>query len=440
MTWRTMSSVFRGALLGLAISGITITTAHAELVDRLTASDGESFDRFGLAVAIDGKTAVIGGDQDDLFGGQEPGAVYLIDTVTGRPISKLTATDAAARDQFGGSVAMSGNTAVIGANLSDPVGRSSGAAYLFDTATGNQLHKLTATDASPFDRLGWSVAISDNVAIASARTHGDSDVFSGAAYLFDVHTGQQLHKLIPDNAQAGASDFFGWSVAVSDTTALVGAIGDDHAGANSGAVYAFDVATGDQIGKLTTADAQAFDRFGTSLAISGDIAIVGARTESNGGDFSGAAYLFDVVTGDLIAKLTASDQTALDRFAYSVAIDGPLAVVGAIQAIGDQGLQTGVAYVFDVATGDQLAKLTDDSLTGIGDAFGWSVGISGQRVVVGAPGNQDETGSAFLFDLSATLPEPGTLSGLAVACIAWWVLTSAKRRGATFCGGGDSVR
>lgn len=413
-----MSPCTRLALLLLL--GTLATPVRGEFYATLSADDQEPFDQFGLAVAISGNSAIVGGDQNDVLGGQETGAVYLFDVATGDQIVKFTAADTAPFDRFGSAVGINRQTAIVGANLHDDAGRNSGAAYLFDVATGRQLHKLTANDASAFDRLAWSVAIYDNIAAATTRSNGDSVVLSGAAYLFDVTTGQQLHKLTGNDSPPEAEDFFGWSVAVNSSTALVGAIGDDHAGPNTGAVYVFDVASGNQTAKLTANDASSFDRFGTAVAISGNTAIVTARTGSAGGDFAGAAYLFDLTTGDQIAKLVPGEATPLDRFGWSVAADGHIAVIGAILGASPDGTRSGTAYVFDVTSGIELGRVSADEVLDTGDSFGWSVGISGNTAIISAPNSVSETGLSFLLDLEqiTTTPEPATLSWLAILSLA----------------------
>jgi len=191
---------------------------------------------------------------------------------------------------FGGSVAISGNTALVGALGDNDGGSVSGSAYLFDITTGNQLAKLTASDAATGDVFGGSVAISGNTALVGARGDDDGGSFSGSAYLFDITTGNQLAKLTASDAATG--DFFGESVAISGNTALVGAWGD---GSSSGSAYLFDITTGNQLAKLTASDAATSDEFGWSVAISGNTALVGALDDNDGGFGSGSAYLYTTI-------------------------------------------------------------------------------------------------------------------------------------------------
>ena len=172
-------------------------------------------------------------------------------------------------------------------------------------ALGDQLAKLTATDAAAGDTFGISAAINGNIAIVGAYSDDDAGSSSGSAYLFDVSTGNQIAKLTA--ADAATEDLFGYSVAVSGDAAIVGAYGDDDAGSMSGSAYLFDLSTPTQLRKLVADDSVQNDVFGFSVGISGNIAIVGAHGNSGVAYDSGSAYLFDVTTGNQLAKLNATD-------------------------------------------------------------------------------------------------------------------------------------
>jgi len=257
--------------------------------------------------------------------------------------TKILASDAAGNDQFGISVAISGNYAIVGARYSDDGSIDSGSAYIFNVSTGTELHKLVASDAAAGDSFGSSVAISGNYAIVGANGDDDGGSASGSAYIFNVSTGTQLHKLVASDA--AAVDFFGYSVAISGNYAIVGAYGDDGVPNDSGSAYIFNVSTGTQLHKLVANDAAASDNFGYSVAISGNYAIVGAQYNDDGGANSGSAYIFNVSTGTQLHKLLASDAAAVDNFGYSVAISGNYAIVGAPYN-DDGGNDSGSAYIF----------------------------------------------------------------------------------------------
>ncbi|MCZ6851450.1 MAG: FG-GAP repeat protein, partial [Planctomycetota bacterium] len=343
----------------------------------------------------------------DLDNGDDSGSAYLFDTTPGRQIAKLLPDDGAVEDWFGRSVAISGDTAIVGAWYDDDNGDFSGSAYLFDTTTGDQIAKLLPNDSAVGDEFGFSVSISGATAIVGARLDDDNGSFSGSAYLFDTTTGRQIAKLL---ANDGAElDVFGSSVAISGTTAIVGAFFGDDNGDKSGSAYLFDTTTGRQIAKLLPYGGAAGDWFGDSVAISGETAIVGAPGDDDNGTGSGSAYLFDISDPanpmqlcQLLCKLLPDDGAVGDIFGGSVAISGATAIVAAAYD-DDNGSFSGSAYLFDTTSGEQIAKLLpEDGATD--DLFGWSVAISGTTALAGAlvdDDNGDFSGSAYLFDAAA---------------------------------------
>ena len=405
--------MLKRSIQSIAIVSILALPASAQTLDedfKVVSKDGAAGDQFGRSVAISDTTTIVGAPGED-DGGSESGAAYLFSSVTGQQLFKLTASDAAENNEFGISVAISGTTAIVGgASLNNDGPPTLGTAYLFDTETGQQLFKLTADDAANGDLFGGSVAISGTMAIVGAQGDDDEGNFTGSAYLFDTITGEQLFKLTASDA--AAEDLFGSSVAISGTTAIVGAVGDDDAGSRSGSAYIFDTETGQQLIKLTAPDAAAQDFFGRSVGILGMTAIVGGPQDDDAGDRSGSAYLFDIENGIQIAKLTASDAAEVDLFGWSVAISGTTVIVGAY-ADDDAGSRSGSAYLFESATGQQLFKLTASDAAA-GDDFGRSVAISGTRAIVGAPNDRvvfTDSGSSYLFDLPACLGNPADLTG-----------------------------
>ena len=388
-----------------AASILSTGPAYADLGDQLAkllADDGAGGDEFGFPVGISGATAIVGAKFDD-DSGNASGSAYLLDLsdpVNPTQIAKLLADDGEPGDHFGESVAISpdgiGTTAIVGAPRDDDNGINSGSAYLFDTITGRLIFKLLPDDGAFNDLFGWSVAINDTTAIVGAWRDDDNGNNSGSAYLFDTITGRQIAKLVPSDGAGG--DRFGWSVAIIGATAIVGASLDDDNGTNSGSAYLFDTTTGLQIAKLLPDDGAAHDQFGVSVAISGATAIVGAWGDDDNGSNSGSAYLFDTTTGRQVAKLLPEDGAGGDSFGVFVAISGTTAVVGAMHD-GDNGFESGSAYLFDTTTGLQIAKfLPNDGAEG--DHIGISVAISGATAIVGAFWDDDngtDSGSAYLF-------------------------------------------
>jgi len=393
---------------------------------KLTALDAAFNDRFGNSVSISGDTAIVGAFGDD-DGGIVSGSAYVF-TRSGTiwtQQAKLTASDAAASDFFGASVSLSGDTAIVGAHLDDDGGDRSGSAYVFVKPAGGwvdstQTAKLTASDATAFDFFGSSVSILGDTIIVGANGNDDAGSNSGSAYVFVKPAGgwadsTQTAKLTASDA--AANDSFGDSVSILGDTAIVGA---DQTLIDPGSAYVFVKPAGGwadstQTAKLTASDAAADDKFGSSVSISGDTAIVGANSDDDGGVSSGSAYVFVKLAGGWAdstqtAKLTALDATAGDRFGNSVSISGNIAIVGAFGDGDKDFAQSGSAYVFVKPAGGwtdspHTAKLTASDAAA-GDFFGASVSISGDTAIVGADEVLAGSGSAYVFDISSVIPPP----------------------------------
>jgi len=383
-------------LLFLGVLPASAQTSNEEF--KLIATKTTQGDLFGHQVAVSGTTVIIGASFDS-FAGHRSGSAYVFDSETGHQLYKLNPPNPRSSSYFGWSVAISGSTALIGAFRDFDVQNNNsktGSAYLYDTTTGELLFKLRASDPDESDEFGFSVAISGTTAIIGAHNDDEGGEDSGAAYIFDTETGLQIAKLTASDAATG--DRFGNSVGISGTIAIIGAIYDDDAGSNSGSAYLFNTETGQQIAKLVAIDAAEGDQFGRSVAISGNTVIVGA----NGADsVAGSAYLFDTTTGLQSTKLTASDRAPNDDFGVSVALSDTTAIVGA--AFHDHKVvDTGAAYMFNIETGLQIRKLNASDAKA-GDIFGYSVAISDTTTIVGAPYDDDagsNSGSAYLFNTS----------------------------------------
>ena len=358
---------------------------------KLVADDGAAGDAFGASVSISGDTVVVGatGKSGD-FRGQGAAYVFTRSGATWTQQQKLLADDAAAGDAFGGSVAISGDTVVVSAPL-DVIGVTvdQGSAYVF-TRSGTvwtRRQKLTAADGAAEDIFGFSVAISGDTLVVGAKfdniaEHEDQ----GSAYVFTRSGGvwTQRQKLVAGDGAEG--DLFGHSVAVSGDTIVVGAPTEDGALFGQGAAYVFAPggATWTQQQKLTADDAALGDRgdaFGVSVAISGDTLVVGAYLDNIGATFlQGSAYVFSRsgATWAQQQKLIADDGADDDTFGWSVAVSGGTVVVGA--ALDDIGgtFNQGSAYVF-VRAACPTIMLDPELLPGgvVGNLYSQTVTASG---------------------------------------------------------------
>ena len=337
-------------------------------------------------------------------------------------LTKLLADDGAAGDMFGLSVAVTGNTAVVGAFQDSDQGASSGSAYVFRDSglSWVQDAKLLASDSAAGDFFGRAVGISGDTAVVGAHLDNHAATSSGSAYAFwydDIGSSwSEEDKLVPSDA--AVDQRFGCAVAVVDgpaRRAVFGAWQDAENGSNAGSAYVFRY---DDIGsswieeaKLLSSDGAEGDHFGYSVAISGDAVVVGAHQDDDNGSSSGSAYVFrynglDWGTQEE-TKLLASDGGGWDHFGYSVAISGDAALVGAFQD-SDLGSCSGSAYVFrydglDWGAQEEAKLLPLDGAAS--DNFGRSVSISGNTAVIGALYDDDiasESGSAYAFWYNGT--------------------------------------
>jgi hypothetical protein len=360
-------------------------------------------DSFGISVAIDGSTVVVGEPAAKPMPGLTGSAHVFVLSSSGWSLQQtLTPSDGVVRDGFGFYVGISGDTVVVNGHGSNS---PSGAAYVF-VRSGNvwsQQAELTASDGGYLE----NVAISGNTVVAGGPANDVNDFdAAGAVYLFvrsrpsvlkaapvgsapvigTVEVWSLQAKLTAFDAEANAN--FGLSVSIDVDTLVVGAPGQN---SGAGAAYVF-VRSGtvwSQPAEVTGNDVVAGDDFGFSVSVSGNTVVVGAPGE---GLSPGAAYVFVPMDGiwSQEAKLTTSDATRTDFFGSPVAISGDYAVVGA--TINDSG----VAYLFvrSGLTWSQQGKLSaSDTAYG----FGGSVAIRGSLIVVGAPFEGPYIGAAYVF-------------------------------------------
>ena len=408
---------------------------------------------FGYAVAVDGDTVVIGAPFEDGNGRTDAGAAYVFTRSGGtwNRQAHLKAANAEGHDFFGVSVAINGDTIVVGApeedgnDAGDPNDNSAeeaGAAYVFVRSgeTWSQQAYLKASNTGEYDHFGHAVAVDDDTVIVGAPYEASNGMDgpddnsapqAGAAYVF-VRTGPSWsQQAYLKAANADATDRFGNAVTLDGDTVVVGAHyeagngtggPDDNSAGLAGAAYVFvrNGATWSQQAYLKAANAGYGDEFGTSVAVAGDTVVIGAWTEAGNGTGgptdnsspnAGAAYVFtrSGSTWSQQAYLKAANADAHDRFGLSVDIDGDTAVVGAWSEAGNgtdgpgdnSAFGAGAAYVFtrNGESWNQLAYLKAANADA-GDYFGNSVVVSSDTVIIGAP-SEASNGTDGLEDNSA---------------------------------------
>ena len=340
-------------------------------------------------------------------------------------VAILHASDPQADDNFAGTVAISGDTIVIGAfhedgGVGDPI-PDAGAVYVFERNQGGvdawgEVRILRASDPDEGDEFGRFVAIDgDTIAVGASRADGGVGYpadDAGRVYVFDRNEGGEnawgeVAKIRADEGQGG--DIFGKTLAIHNDTLVVGAPWEDGGDFDpltlAGAAYVFARNSGGinawgEVATLRSSDLEAGDYFGTAVSISNDTIVVTAYGENGGtgGPLpnSGSAYVFERNEGGAnawgeVAVLRASDAEADDQFGASVSIDGNTVVIGASYKgghIGDPDGNAGAAYVFERNAGGADAwgevKVLQASDMQPEDLFGLAVSINGDTIIVGA--------------------------------------------------------
>ncbi len=418
---------------------------------KLTGFGGAIDDRIGLSVAVDGDTAVVGASGHD--GATGAAYVFARDPASGAWTrqARLMASDAAGSDNFGNSVAVSGDTALIGAYGDDDKGSDSGSAYVFAKVNGRwgdaalsgdhrvETAKLTPTDGAEGDWFGYSVALDGDTAVIGARKdtlniNGDDRSEAGSAYVFVRAAGAWSEDAKLTASDSNTNHSFGSSVALDGDTIVAGAdTGLNASDDRSGAAYVFvkparGWADATETAKLDPSDGEDFDFFGRNAAVDGDTIVVGSYAHpSDGKNRSGAAYVYakPATTGgwldwdglipsekdELTAKLTASDGAANHYFGSSVAVSGDLALITAAEDDSNDR-NAGSAYLFTRGHGGWSETLKITAPDGAGsDYFGWSAALDGDTAALGAYLADDgatDSGAAYILDLGDWAGIPGS--------------------------------
>ena len=389
--------------------------------EKLLADDATAGDWFGWKVSIDGDRALISTAHDDNLAGdvEDMGSAYIFDRVAAvwSQTQKLYPDESSTDYSFGNSISLSGDRAVIGnygdtSPVDDVVGIKVGSAYVFDLNTSSgvwqQTDKLIASDYDKWDEFGRAVAVSGDRLIIGAPKEDSAGADAGAAYTFSYDGSNwdqtQKLKIFPDYEL----NRFGTAVSYQPGRAIVGAYGNDFYGEDAGSAEIFELSAEgiwQHTATLYAKDAEAGDRFGFSVDLGNNVAIVGASLEDSEGSNAGAAYIFEYIEPAgadpywrQLVKLTAG--TASTQFGISVGISTNQAVVGAPY---NQG--TGTAYTF--VRGAGVWPRTQLAPTGLAssDNFGLSVSIDEPWLIVGANGSglTNNQGSAYIFNLNNDL-------------------------------------
>lgn len=392
--------------------------------ESIVTASGEGF-WFGHAASVSGDYTIIG-DPIDAEQGSSSGAAYLLKRQgdgSWNEIAKLLTHDGVSGDLFGYSVDIEGGRAVIGAFGDDDAGQLTGSVYIFEEQSGGtweQVGKLTASDKQEQEVFGSAVSLEGDRVLVGAPGNGVFSTSPGSAYLFERQTNGEwveIEKLIADDGID--EDSFGHSVSLSGSHAMVCAPkneGFDH----SGAVYVFaEQADGSWAfnQKLLSSDRDEYDDFAEAVSIDGDFAAIGSnRLNQSPTLSSGRVYIFEKKADGFweeTTSLVSNDIALNDAFGLSVDLKGDRLLVGS-QGNADAGANTGSAYLFekdDTGSWQQTQKfLASDAQAS--DIYGYDVSLDGETVVIGARRTLSVPGAAYVYDLSEEDVLVPTVTGL----------------------------
>jgi len=367
---------------------------------KILASDKSAFARFGTTVALAGRRAIIGAPYASSRAGVYGGAAYIFaldNQDAWVEEAKVTAADSAAGDNFGASISLSDDEALIGAPNASAGANFNGAAYVYARSgeKWSQAQKLVASDAADYASFGSAVAIdTDRAVVGAPNSTQAKKTYSGAAYTFQKSGSTWSPQAVLVPASSAAFDYFGASVSLDSAAVIIAAPGTKQGSMDdAGAAYVFSASSGAwvQLANLRATPAQAGEQFGAAVGISGNHAVVGGPfSDYKGVKAVDAVYFFSQKIGrgtwQERNSIRAPDGMALDNFGAAVTIQGNNAIIGAPFAATAVANKGGAAYVytFDNPSWKFLTKLNGSDSSDF-DRFGASVAIHGTRAVIGAP-------------------------------------------------------
>ncbi len=375
---------------------VTLKTITSESMLTLNNPTPEAYDSFGISVSSSENYAVIGAAYDNT-NATGAGSAYIYDLTTNTVLYTLNNPAPEANDSFGAAVSIDGNYAVIGAHYDNENATSTGSAYVYDVSTGNLLYTLNNPRPGAFDLFGSTVYVNGDYVVIGSPSDNTGANNSGAAYIYDVSTGNLLHTL--DNPTIAATDSFGHSISGDGDHIIISAYRDSTNATTAGSAYIYDASTGALLHTLNNPTPLNYEYFGYSVSIEGDYALVGARDARTGSTTAiGEAYVYDVTTGNLLHTLENPDPSDGNRFGNAVAVGGHYALVAESEANTGSNYH-GAVHIFDLTTGDLLYTIDNPAFTNY-DLFGNSVSIDGDTAIIGSYNDNTgatSAGSAYVF-------------------------------------------
>lgn len=349
----------------------------------VTLDSGSQFGQQGFSVDVSGNLAILGAPS------KSGGSAFVFDVTSGELVHELRPSDISRDALYGLSAAIDGDLAVVAAGQRN-------AAYVFDVSSGQLLHKITPVGPPNFVR---SVAISDGLAVLGTPTFEIDGRDYGATFVYDARSGSLLYRL------NGPTSFFkrnfGSRVAIDENTLAVVSPGE----LTRNEISVFDAQTGQF--RWSYGYSSQVDQFlPNDIAIDGDLIALGARMS---GDDIAEVIVLDRSSGELINRIDTRVENENDDYKREIDISGDRLAVGSWGTFEEGiGYYVGSVSLFDINSGDYLGGIPNPT-PNVEDIFGYSISLDGDRLIVGAPGENEGLGLVYSFHL---VPEPSTFSCL----------------------------
>lgn len=403
-------------LLFIYFSLFPILFSQNSDLEKLVASDGVTWDRFGASVSSFENFLVIGSPGNSANGNNAE-AVYVYEKLVNGEWGneqKIIASDGQANDIFGASVSIYADYLVVGAKQDDDNGSQSGSVYVYEKDAmgvwGNE-QKIIASDGQAYDSYGWSVCIIEDQLFVGSVNDAEDGTDAGALYVYEkdingIWSNEQ--KLKPSDGSQ--ENYFGYQIEVFENTLVVSACGDVNNDPESGSVYVYEKGSNGTWGaeqKLTSFDAFKGDWYGKSIDVFENYLVVGAMKDDDNGENTGIVFIYkkdDNGVWNFIQKIGASDAESYDKYGWSVAVFDQHIAVGAYS--NEFGPESGSVYVYELDSngvwGNEQKIIPPSGLTSMW--FSEALEFTENYLVIGASrdnANVSNSGSVYILDFNS---------------------------------------
>ncbi len=400
--------------LTLLSAFILTPNLQAQTEQKVIPTNGAANDELARSVCVRGNIAIAGSPMDNETNNNQ-GSAYIsrFDGNNWAEEQKIVASDGMADDDFGRSVAIENDIAVIGAPYTDDNGTNSGSVYVYryDGSTWNFEQKIFPNVPAAGDEFGLAVSLDQGkLLIGAPKEDGSTTTNRGAAYFFSYNGSAWVEDQKVIYGFASDDDFFGYSLDLDDDRAVISAYLDDDNGVNSGSafVYDFDGTNWIETQKLTASNGATGDAYGFAVSVEDDMIACGAYANSTKAAGAGAVYVYELSgtwTEDTI--LYASDFNLDDWFGFSLELDSTSLAIGSWHN-DDLGAESGSCYFFRYTGSEWLEEFNLTASDGdLSDEYGFDVSVDGMQLLVASPMDDDNgtnSGSQYFYPLCTYRP------------------------------------